>query len=61
MSEHEDRTFLMALREGVSYVVDRGHNYVPSGWLRKQYPNLCEDCETLERRIRAAVKASSEM
>jgi hypothetical protein len=29
---------------------------VPAGWLKEQYPELREDCEILERRMRAAVQ-----
>jgi hypothetical protein len=58
MSGHEDRTFLVACRAGVPYVADQGHTYVPAGWLRKQHPNLHDDSETLEQRIRAAASGA---
>jgi hypothetical protein len=58
MSGNEDRTFLLARREGAPYIADHGHTYVPAGWLGKQHPNLRDDCEILEQRNRAAASTS---
>jgi hypothetical protein len=58
MSGDEDRTFLIARRDGVPWVADRGHTYVPARWLGKRYPEVRQDCEVLEQRISEAASTS---
>lgn len=51
LAAKENKVFLMAAFDNVSLVVQDGHLYAPSGWLRETYPAI--KFGPIEDRIRA--------
>ena len=52
--------YLCALHDGVRIVSSRRHVYVPTTWLRREYPDTAAVLDRLEAQMRTAQAAAAE-
>jgi hypothetical protein len=56
LAGNERAVFLCAAYDGVSAVTDGGHVFLPTSWLRREYPCIAETCDKIEQKVRLHVQ-----
>lgn len=55
----EQGSFMCASYDGETCIVDSGHVYLPTNWIRREFPRLVEVCDSVERRVREKISKES--